>query len=125
MTIQKDFNDFMKDWNDSIPGHKPAFIKEKRQKKSNYTPHGDGHDMINDLDKFMPSDPGAAPGREINENEYHNVWEFLKSQNINKSDIELVKMEFNNVSNIVTSLLITLISGDTKLFKNIKLKEEK
>lgn len=125
MGDQINFDEFMKDWNDSVPGHKPAFIKEKKQqKKSGYTPHGDGHDMINDLDKFIPSNPGAAPEREINENEYHNVWEFLKSQNINKSDIELVKMEFNNVSNIITSVLVTLVSGDTKLFRNIQLKEK-
>ena len=121
--FDKFMEDYMNDndtdfdkWADDFSKSMDAVASKKEKPvidKFSYRGSVDSNSMLNDLDKFMnPSIP-----------QFSNIWDFLKSKGIDKEVIEHIDLKYDNIKSTVESLSVTLVTGDLKLFENIKLKE--
>ena len=125
-----DFNKFMDEYlNDDntkfdvemegINAYIDATAKSSKQK--GYNRRNDGHGMIDDLDKYMTSEPGQGDRQDIVYDGPHNVWSYLKGEGYSRADIEYINVTYNNILNYIDTLEVKLITGDVLFFENIQL----
>jgi len=123
MDDMSEFEKFLKDWDPTLDNastsYKPVYHKPKKQ--SNFIPRGDGHGMIDDLDKYMTSEPGQGDRQDIVYDGLHNVWSYLKGEGYSRADIEYINVTYNNILNYIDTLEVKLITGDVLFFENIQL----
>jgi len=122
MEVQKEFDEYIEKY---LKGKElPEVAEIQKKDNSKYKFRDDGHNMIMDLDMFMPpddSDPSEPADGEISKKIYHNIWELLDEHGFDRGVVELVEMKYNNVLNRVDKLSVTLISGDVAIFNDVQL----
>ena len=125
METKVNFDDFMKDFDDSFDNEatKPRYNKTKNNRA--FVPCGDSKALLDNLDKYMPDNPGTAQNKDIASNSYpYNVWEFLSSEGFDRCVIKHISIEFDCVNNIVEKLTIETIEGHGAIFANIQLQDK-
>ena len=127
MDDMSEFEKFLKDWDPTLDNastsYKPVYHKPKKQ--SNFIPRGDGHGMIDDLDKYMTSEPGRGVDGEISDHKDYvprNIWDFLKNKGYDREVVKYINVSYDNVKCVVDKLDVVLITGDKLNFSNIELR---
>jgi len=114
---QISFDKFIEDWEASGPSVKVDIIP----KKSFYRPD-DGHQMLNELDRYMPpEDQALGAAGEISPP--HTIWDVLERNGIDRRVVEHISLEFNNITNVIETAVVVLIGGDEVVYADVQLVE--